>query len=35
VDLRFYLTRPANPTVIPAGRARERVLLFSAGISLK
>jgi hypothetical protein len=35
VDLRFYLTRPANPTVITAGRARERVLLFSAGISLK
>ncbi len=35
VDLRFYLTRPANPTTATAGRARQRLLLLSAGISLK
>jgi hypothetical protein len=35
VDLRFYLTRPATAMAVAAARARERVLLLSAGISLK
>lgn len=35
VDVRFYLTRPAVPTVNTAARVRQRVLLLSAGISLK
>jgi len=35
LDLRFYLTRPSNPTTATAGTARQRLVLFSAGISLK
>ncbi len=35
VDLRFYLTRPADATFDAAGRVRKRVTLLSAGISLK
>jgi hypothetical protein len=35
LDVRFYLTRPANSTVTSAGRARQRVLVLSAGISIR
>ena len=35
VDLRFYLTTPANATLVTAVRERARIVLFSAGISLK
>ena len=35
LDVRFYLTRPANSTITSAGRARQRVLVLSAGISIR
>ena len=35
VDLRFYLTKPAAATLVTAARERARIVLFSAGISLK
>jgi hypothetical protein len=35
LDVRFYLTRPANETATSAGRARQRVLVLSAGISIR
>ena len=35
VDVRFYLTRPATATFDAPARARKRVTLLSAGISLK
>lgn len=35
LDLRFYLTRPANSTPTTAGRARQRVVVLSAGISIR
>ena len=35
VDLRFYLTDPATATTFTAARVRKRMLLFSAGISVK
>ena len=35
VDLRFYLTKPANATLVTAARERARIVLFSAGISIK
>lgn len=35
VDLRFYLTKPSNPTAATAGRERARIVLFSAGVSVK
>lgn len=35
VDLRFYLTKPANATLATAARERARIVLFSAGISIK
>jgi hypothetical protein len=35
VDLRFYLTRPATATTNTAARERARIVLFSAGISIK
>jgi hypothetical protein len=35
VDIRLYLTRPAEPTFDAPSRARRRISLLSAGISLK
>ena len=35
LDLRFYLTVPANPTAIVGGRERANVVVMSAGIGLK
>lgn len=35
VDMRFYMTQPANPTLIVAGRERTKVTIISAGISLR
>lgn len=35
LDLRFYLTKPANATLVTAARERARIVLFSAGISVK
>jgi hypothetical protein len=35
LDLRFYLTVPANPTAIVGGRERTTVVVMSAGIGLK
>ncbi|NQW03031.1 MAG: hypothetical protein HQ485_03290 [Acidobacteria bacterium] len=35
MDLRFYLTKPGNPTLVTAGRERKKVVLLSAGISIK
>jgi hypothetical protein len=34
-DLRFYLTQPADATATSAGRGRVRVLVISAGVSIK
>lgn len=34
-DLRFYLTRPEDPTPSYPGRQRSRLLVLSAGISIK
>jgi hypothetical protein len=34
-DLRFYLTKPADPIGTNPGRERMRLLLFSAGVSIK
>ena len=35
VDLRFYLTAAANATLVTAARDPARIVLFSAGISVK
>jgi hypothetical protein len=35
LDLRFYQTKPADPTAIVAHRDRQSVLVFSAGISIR
>jgi hypothetical protein len=35
LDLRFYLTVPANPTAIVGGRERTTVVVMSAGVGLK
>jgi len=35
LDLRFYQTEPAVPTLVVGGRERQSVVVFSAGISLK
>jgi len=35
VDMRFYATSPANPTLIVGERERQTVLLLSAGIAIK
>jgi len=35
VDLRFYLTVPANPMQVVGGRERKNVVVMSAGIGLK
>jgi hypothetical protein len=35
VDLRFYATKPANPTLIVGERKRQTVMVVSAGISIK
>jgi hypothetical protein len=35
VDMRFYLTQPANATLLVGGRERATVTVISAGISLK
>jgi len=35
VDLRFYLTQPAEPTRIVGGRERRALTVMSAGISIK
>lgn len=35
VDMRFYLTQPANPTDVVGGRERHALTVMSAGISLK
>jgi hypothetical protein len=34
-DMRFYLTRPEDPTITYPGRQRSRLLVLSAGISIK
>ncbi len=34
-DLRFYLTKPEDATVEFPGRARQRVMVISAGVSIK
>jgi len=34
-DLRFYLTKPEQTTIEYAGRLRQRVLVISAGVSIK
>jgi hypothetical protein len=35
VDMRFYATSPANPTLIVGERERQTVLVLSAGIAIK
>ena len=35
VDLRFYLTKPLDTTIEYPGRLRQRILVASAGISIK
>lgn len=35
VDMRFYATSPANPTLIVGERERQTVLVISAGIAIK
>jgi hypothetical protein len=35
LDLRFYQTQPAVPTLVVGGRERKSLMVFSAGISLK
>jgi hypothetical protein len=35
VDLRFFMTKPAPPTLFVGGRDRAKVTMISAGISLK
>lgn len=35
LDLRFYATKPANPTLVVGERQRQRLMVLSAGISIK
>ena len=35
LDLRFYQTQPAVPTLVVGDRVRQSLMVFSVGISLK